>query len=53
MTSLQEGKYACIYYRGNHNDSPQYYKVLLTCIQENGLKIIGDSIERTIIDHYI
>ncbi|SEH38095.1 effector-binding domain-containing protein [Halobacillus karajensis] len=53
VETLQEGKYACIYYRGNHNDSPQYYRVLLNCIKENGLQIIGDSIERTLIDQYI
>ncbi len=53
MATLQEGKYATIYYRGNHNDSSPYYKILLDYIQENGLQIIGDSIERTIIDHYI
>lgn len=53
VETLQEGKYACINYRGNHNDSPQYYRVLLNCIKENGLQIIGDSIERTLIDQYI
>jgi effector-binding domain-containing protein len=53
VTTLWEGKYACIYYKGNHNDSPQYYRILLNCIQENGLQMIGDAIERTIIDHYV
>lgn len=45
--------YVCIYYRGKHTDSPRYYKMLLNYIKENNLEIIGDSIERTIIDHYI
>ena len=53
VTTLPQGKYACIYYRGNHSDSPEYYKILLNYIKENGLQIIGDSIERTIIDYYI
>jgi effector-binding domain-containing protein len=53
VTTLPQGKYACIYYQGNHTDSPAYYKVLLQYIKANGLQIIGDSIERTIIDHYI
>lgn len=53
ITTLPQGKYACIYYQGNHTDSPAYYKVLLQYIKANGLQIIGDSIERTIIDHYI
>jgi len=53
VTTLPEGKYACIYYNGNHNHSPEHYKSLLNFIKENGFQVIGDSIERTIIDHYI
>ncbi|RID88399.1 MerR family transcriptional regulator [Peribacillus asahii] len=53
VTTLQEGKYACIYYNGNHNDSPEHYRTLLNWIYHNGFQIIGDSVERTIIDHYI
>ncbi|BAB07215.1 MerR family transcriptional regulator [Halalkalibacterium halodurans] len=53
VATLQEGKYACIYFRGNHHDSPKYYKALLNYIQTNNLHMIGDAIERTIIDHYI
>lgn len=53
VTTLPPGKYACIYYNGNHNDSPQHYRSLLKYIQDNGFQVIGDSIERTIIDHYI
>ncbi|CAH0316898.1 MerR family transcriptional regulator [Peribacillus simplex] len=53
VTTLPEGMYACIYYNGNHSDSPEHYRSLLNCIQDNGFQVIGDSIERTIIDHYI
>ncbi|MDT8861826.1 MerR family transcriptional regulator [Alkalihalobacillus sp. MEB130] len=53
LTTFQKGKYATIYFRGGHNDSSPYYRVLLDSIKENGLQMIGDSIERTIIDHYI
>ncbi|MGG1679311.1 MerR family transcriptional regulator [Neobacillus sp. NRS-1170] len=53
VTTLPEGNYACIYYNGNHNDSPEHYRNLLNWIQDKGLQIMGDSIERTIIDHYI
>ncbi|WP_028399785.1 MerR family transcriptional regulator [Ectobacillus panaciterrae] len=53
VTTLQQSEYACIYYRGNHNDSPKYYRILLDYIDKNGLQIIGDSIERTIIDQFI
>ncbi|WP_166241526.1 MerR family transcriptional regulator [Paenibacillus turpanensis] len=50
---FQSGLYASIKFRGNHNSSPKYYNILINYIQQNGLKIDGDSIERTIIDHYI
>jgi len=52
-TTIPEGQYACIYYRGNHSDSPCYYKILLNYIQDQRFHIIGDAIERTIIDHFI
>lgn len=50
---LQEGKYACIYYRGDHSVSKKYYKMLLEYINNNGYSIRGDSYERTIINEYI
>lgn len=53
VTTLPEGKYACIYYNGNHNNSLGYYRSLLNCIQDKGFQVIGDSIERTIINDYI
>ncbi|MGM0900380.1 MAG: MerR family transcriptional regulator [Bacillota bacterium] len=53
VTTFQKGTYASIYYRGDHNNSLPYYKILLDYIQKNDLQIIGDAIERTIIDHYI
>lgn len=53
VTTLPEGNYACIYYNGNHTDSPEHYRNLLNWIQDNGFQVFGDSIERTIIDHYI
>ncbi|MYL51470.1 MerR family transcriptional regulator [Halobacillus litoralis] len=53
VTKLLEGTYACIYYKGSHNDSLQYYRILLNFIQENGLQMVGDAIERTIINQYV
>ncbi|MCR8643239.1 MerR family transcriptional regulator [Paenibacillus sp. N1-5-1-14] len=47
------GEYACVYYRGTHQDSPKYYRMLLTEIEKQGAEIIGDAIERTVIDAYI
>ncbi|WP_066047838.1 MerR family transcriptional regulator [Robertmurraya korlensis] len=52
-TIFQKGKYASIFYRGDHSDSSRYYKILLDYINERGHQVLGDSIERTIIDHYI
>lgn len=52
-TTLPKGRYACIYFRGNRSASPDYYEILLDDIEKNGLQIIGDSIERTLIDHSI
>ncbi|RKL65249.1 MerR family transcriptional regulator [Salipaludibacillus neizhouensis] len=53
ITTFQKGKYASIFYRGDHNESSPYYKVLLDYIKKNGLQMMGDSIERVIINQYI
>lgn len=53
VDSLPAGKHACIYYNGSHNESLEPYTRLLNYIHENGFKIIGDSMERTIINQYI
>lgn len=53
LTYLQAGQYASICYHGNHSQSPAYYELLLQDIAEQGYRIIGDSIERTIINQYI
>lgn len=52
-TTLSCGKHACIFFRGDHTESCLYYKILLDYIEQNDFKVAGDSIERTIIDHYI
>jgi effector-binding domain-containing protein len=53
LAAFPEGLYACIFYNGNHDNSAKYYEKLLQYIDKNKYKIIGDSIERTIIDHYV
>lgn len=53
VSALQQGTYVSVFYRGSRNDSPTYYQMMLEYIQENKLQMIGDSIERTIIDHFI
>ncbi|UQZ36863.1 MerR family transcriptional regulator [Paenibacillus sp. PK3_47] len=50
---LPEGKYACIYYRGPRSKAHGYYNLLLKEIENKGLHIIGDAIERTLINEYI
>ncbi|MDX8044472.1 MerR family transcriptional regulator [Gracilibacillus sp. S3-1-1] len=52
-TLLPSGQYACIYYNGNHDDSASYYQILLQYIEKHHFSIVGDAVERTIIDHYI
>ncbi|MFC3418695.1 MerR family transcriptional regulator [Salinicoccus hispanicus] len=52
-TTLPAGRHAYIYFRGDHTHSHFYYNILLDYIDDNGFQITGDSIERTIIDHYI
>ena len=53
IRNFAAGDYVCIYYRGNHNQSREYYDKILQFINHKGYRIIGDSIERTIIDEYI
>lgn len=53
VSVFPEGMYACIYFRGHRSASPSYYEHLLSTINLKGMQIIGDSIERTMIDHYI
>ena len=50
---LEAGRYVCLNYVGNdHSKSPMYYKKLMTYINEHQLTVIGDSIERVIINEY-
>ncbi|MBC5638158.1 MerR family transcriptional regulator [Ornithinibacillus sp. BX22] len=53
VKTFQKGMYACIYFRGEEFDSAPYYHILLQYIKDNGFRIIGDAIERSIVDHYI
>lgn len=54
VKTLQQGEYVCIYYRDcDHRQSTKYYKMILAYLEKNNYKIMGDSIERVIIDQYI
>lgn len=52
-TSLPEGTYACLYFRGGHKEAPPYFDVLHDFIKEKNYTIKGDFIIRTIIDQFI
>ncbi|WHY74757.1 MerR family transcriptional regulator [Fictibacillus enclensis] len=53
VSFLPEGRYACISYRGNHNDAPMFYEKLTAFMSCHHLKPAGDAIERVIVDEYI
>lgn len=54
VKTLEEGEYACIYYRGcDHKESAKYYKIMLVYLEKNNYEIMGDAIEIVIIDQYI
>lgn len=52
-TFIPKGLYACIYFRGGHESTPQYVKVLHDYVKEKNYRIKGDFIIRTIIDQFI
>jgi effector-binding domain-containing protein len=54
IKTLKHGEYVCIYYNGcDHSESPKYYKLALEYINKNNYTIIGDAIERVVINQYI
>ncbi|EIT86738.1 transcriptional regulator, effector-binding domain/component [Fictibacillus macauensis ZFHKF-1] len=53
VTSFVEGSYACLAFRGSHEEAPYYYRKLLAYVQEHGYSIVGDAIERVIVDAFI
>lgn len=53
VTILAKGTYVCMYYNDRRIEASAYYERLFTYIEEHGYTIIGDAIERTIIDEYI
>lgn len=51
---LNAGYYATLMYRGaDHMESPRCYKILKESICSMGYQIVGDSIERVIIDDHL
>lgn len=52
-STLPEGTYACIFFRGGHHDAPPYFQILRNFIEEKNYTIKGDFIIRTITDQFI
>ncbi|WP_129595804.1 MerR family DNA-binding transcriptional regulator [Anaerophilus nitritogenes] len=51
LECIPQNEYACIVFLGPYIKIDEYYKVLIQWIQENGYEIIGDSIEKNIVDY--
>ena len=48
---IEENDYACIVFSGPYEEIEKYYRIIIKWIDENGYKIIGDSIEKNIVDY--
>jgi len=48
---VKENDYACITFVGPYREMQANYEKLINWIDENGYKVIGDSIEKNIVDY--
>lgn len=48
---ISENDYACIVFSGPYEDIEKHYIILIKWIEENGYTIIGESIEKNIVDY--
>lgn len=48
---IPENEYACVAFSGPYKDIESHYKLLIQWIMENGYEILGDSIEKNIVDY--
>ena len=53
IENIKRSKCLSLYFRGNHEMSTYYYKIMTDYIKKNKMKISGESMECTLIDHYI
>lgn len=51
MKVIPENEYACIAFLGPYKDMGRHYKLLIKWIADNGYQIVGDSIEKNIVDY--
>lgn len=48
---IPENEYACVVFLGPYKDIEDHYILLIQWIEENGYMILGDSIEKNIVDY--
>jgi DNA-binding transcriptional MerR regulator len=48
---IPENEYACVFFSGPYKDIGNHYKLLIQWITENEYEILGDSIEKNIVDY--
>lgn len=51
MITIPENEFAYVVFLGPYRDIENHYTVLIEWIQENGYEILGDSIEKNIVDY--
>jgi len=51
LKTISENEYACVVFRGPYKDIENHYNFLIQWIYENGYEILGDSIEKNIVDY--
>ncbi len=51
LNVIPENEYACIVFLGPYKNIEKHYKMLIKWIRKNGYKVIGDSIEKNIVDY--
>ena len=53
IENIEKSKCLSLYFRGNHEISAHYYELMTEYIKKNKMSISGESMECTLIDHYI
>ena len=48
---IPENDYVCVAFLGPYKDMENHYKLLIQWTLENGYEILGDSIEKNIVDY--
>ncbi|MFT5872337.1 MAG: DNA-binding transcriptional MerR regulator [Clostridium sp.] len=51
LITIPENEFACVVFLGPYKDIENHYTVLIEWIEENGYEILGDSIEKNIVDY--